>query len=209
MAGERIQEKVDFASFQSVGERFVQDIPIESFGSAVHLIETDGAIYRGAEAVFRMLSYGSRFGSGLGLWCYRPGSWFCLCGSIMGIDWLPVTAESHSLSPKRSGEKARMRFAGLPYYKARTWFLRLLGLVYLIAFWSFWSQIDGLIGHDGILPVAPWLDELRNRFGAEAYRLFPTLCWFNPGDSFLHLLCGGRSRTESAADSADRARFSV
>ena len=41
----------------------------------------------------------------------------------------------------------------------------------------------------GVLPVAPWLEELRNRFGTEAYRLFPTLCWFNSSDSFLHFLC--------------------
>jgi hypothetical protein len=76
------------------------------------------------------------------------------------------------------------------YYHARVWFLRLLGLIYLIAFWSFGTQVDGLIGRDGILPVAPWLDELRNQFGAEAYRLFPTLCWLNSSDSFLHFLCG-------------------
>jgi hypothetical protein len=39
--------------------------------------------------------------------------------------------------------------------------------------------------------VAPWLQELRNRFGTEVFRLFPTLCWFNPSDSFLHFLCAG------------------
>ena len=63
------------------------------------------------------------------------------------------------------GEEAVCRST---YYHARRWFLRLLGAVYLIAFASFWSQVDGLIGHSGILPVAPWLEELRNRFGTEA-----------------------------------------
>jgi lipase maturation factor 1 len=184
---EGVQEKIDFVSFQSVGERFVQDIAIESFGTAVHLIETDGAIYRGAEAVLRMLSYGCRFGSGFGLWCYGrvPGfasaarSWYRLVAGHRG------TAFSITKALWGKGEDAVRRPT---FYKARTGFFRLLGLVYLIAFCSFWSQIDGLIGHDGILPMAPWLDELRNRFGTEAYRLFPTLCWFNPSDSFLHLL---------------------
>ena len=55
------------ASFQSAGARFAQDISIESFSSAVHLIETDGTIYEGAEAMFRMLSYGTETGSGFGL----------------------------------------------------------------------------------------------------------------------------------------------
>ncbi|MBV8415699.1 MAG: lipase maturation factor family protein, partial [Verrucomicrobia bacterium] len=87
-----------------------------------------------------------------------------------------------------SGEDAVCRPT---YYQARRCFLRLVGAIYLIAFVSLWIQVDGLIGHNGILPVAPWLEELRNRFGTEAYRLFPTLCWFNPGDSFLHFLCVG------------------
>jgi lipase maturation factor 1 len=181
-------EKVDVASFQSVGARFAQDIPIQCFDSAVHLIETDGTITRGAEAVFRMLSYGSRFGSGFGLWCYDHVPGFAAMAR-MGYRFVAGhrgLASSLTTALWGKGEDAVCRPT---YYHGRTWFLRLLGLVYLIAFWSFWSQVDGLIGRDGILPVAPWLDELRNRFGMEAYRLFPTLCWFNAGDSFLHLLC--------------------
>jgi predicted DCC family thiol-disulfide oxidoreductase YuxK len=185
---ETTREKVDFASFQSVGERFTQDIPIESFSSAVHLIETDGTISRGAEGVFRMLGYGSRTGSGLGLWFYRRVPGFAPAaryGYRLVADHRGL-ASSLTKALWGKGEDAVCRAT---YYNARRWFLRLLGLVYLIAFCSFWSQVDGLIGRDGILPVAPWLDELHNRFGTEAYRLFPTLCWFNAGDSFLHSLC--------------------
>ena len=75
------------------------------------------------------------------------------------------------------------------YYRARRFFLRALGVIYLIAFVSFWIQADGLVGHDGIIPVASWLEQVRNRFGAEAYLLFPTLCWLNSSDWFLHVLC--------------------
>ena len=39
------------------------------------------------------------------------------------------------------------------YALARWWFLRLLGLVYLVAFWSLATQILGLVGHNGILPA--------------------------------------------------------
>ena len=62
-------------------------------------------------------------------------------------------------------------------------------MIYLIAFVSFWIQAEGLVGHDGIIPVASWLEQVRNRFGAEAYLLFPTLCWLNSSDWFLHVLC--------------------
>ena len=144
-------------------------------------------------------------GSGFGLWCYRQVPGFA-AAARSGYRF--VASHRSLASALTTGALGKRRGCCLPAHlltTARTWFLRLLGLIYLIAFWSFWSQVDGLIGHDGILPVAPWLDELRNRFGTEAYRLFPTLCWFNAGDSFLHLLCGSRSRSESAAHSADRA----
>jgi lipase maturation factor 1 len=182
--------QVDVASFQSEGARFVRDIPIECFQSAVRLIETDGNIYGGAEAVCRMLSYRSGAGSGLALWCYRhlPGY------AAVARFGYGVVARHRKLASIVTtalwgkGEEALFRPA---YYHARRWFLRLLGAIYLIAFASLWIQIDGLIGHNGILPVALWLEELRERFGPEAYRLFPTLCWFNPGDWFLHFLCAG------------------
>jgi lipase maturation factor 1 len=179
---------VDVASFQTVAERFARDIPIESFRSAVHFIETDGRISSGAEAIFRMLSYERRTGSGIGLWCYGKVPGFAPAARV-AYRWVAghrPLASALTRALWGSGENAVCRPT---YYQARSWFLRLLGLVYLIAFWSFWRQVDGLIGHDGILPVAPWLDELRNRFGAEAYRIFPTLCWLNASDPFLHGLC--------------------
>jgi predicted DCC family thiol-disulfide oxidoreductase YuxK len=185
---ETTRTKVDFASFQAVGKRFTQDIPIERFSAAVHLIETDGSVYRGAEAVFRVLSYGSRIGSGFGLWCYEHVPGFA-AAARSGYRLVAGHRNIASALTKALWGRGEYAVCRPTYYIARTLFLRLLGLVYLIAYWSFWSQVDGLIGRDGVLPVAPWLAELRNRFGTEAYRLFPTLCWFNAGDSFLHLLC--------------------
>ncbi len=186
---ESTRGKVDFASFQSVGERFAQDIPVERFRSAAHLIETDGTIHLGADAVFRMLSYGSGIGNGLGLWCFRRIPGFA-AATQYGYRVVANHRELASVLTKMLWGKGEDALCRPTFYHARSWFLRLLGLVYLIAFGSFWSQVDGLIGHDGILSVAPWLDELRNRFGSEAYRLFPTLCWLNAGDSFLHFMCG-------------------
>src|SRR5207249_10030003 len=69
-------------------------------------------------------------------------------------------------------------------------FLRLLGLTYLIAFVSLWTQIDGLVGHNGILPAADYLEAIRQRVGPERYWWLPTICWFSASDSFLHFLCG-------------------
>ena len=95
-------------------------------------------VYSGAEAVFRMLSYGSRVGSGFGLWCYRQVPGFA-AASQYGYRFV---ADHRTLAATVTqvlwgkGEDAVCRPT---YFQARAWFLRVLGLIYLIAFWSFWS----------------------------------------------------------------------
>ena len=71
----------------------------------------------------------------------------------------------------------------------RAWFLRLLGLVYGIAILSLWVQIQGLIGSDGILPVASYLERAAEVLGGDAWSTLPTLLWFAAGDLALHALC--------------------
>jgi hypothetical protein len=79
----------------------------------------------------------------------------------------------------------------LDYFLSRWLFLRLLGVVYLAAFLSLWVQIDGLIGSDGVLPVADFLTAVRQALGSERYYHVPTLCWLNASDQFLTGLCTG------------------
>jgi hypothetical protein len=76
------------------------------------------------------------------------------------------------------------------YFWARRWFLRTLGVIYLIAFVSLWVQVDGLVGSNGMSPVNQFLSAVRGQVGPRAYGLLPTLCWFNSSDAFLHFLCG-------------------
>ncbi len=69
-------------------------------------------------------------------------------------------------------------------------FLRLLGLVYLTAFGSFWPQIVGLIGANGVSPSAPLLAAMHADYGWKAYLYAPSLFWFVPKDAALETLCG-------------------
>ena len=187
---QRLLDRVDVASFQSQFSRFEKDIPIECFQSAIRLITTDGKVYGGAEAVFRAWNDGVGLGRGWAFWCYQFVPGFAPLSRVA----YQIVARHREWASRVTtwlwgrGENAVCQPT---FYQARRWFLRLLGLVYFIAFTSFWTQVDGLIGSNGILPSAPWLEAIRNRFGTDAYRLFPTLCWFNPSDGFLHLLCGG------------------
>src|SRR5437879_5224707 len=92
-------------------------------------------------------------------------------------DWdqLPAAGETPTADPT--------------YVLSRWLFIRLLGLVYLIAFVSLALQVTGLVGEHGILPATAFLDRTRALYGGGAYRLFPTICWLGAGDGALRLLC--------------------
>jgi hypothetical protein len=68
-------------------------------------------------------------------------------------------------------------------------FLRLVGLVYAIAFASLAVQVAGLIGPSGLTPAGPYLEWARSIYGASAYRMLPTLFWLGAGDTALRLAC--------------------
>jgi len=75
-------------------------------------------------------------------------------------------------------------------FLSRRAFLRLLGACYLAAFASLWSQIGGLYGSQGIRPVAPFLQAVREHYGWERYLLLPTVFWIDGSDQALSLACG-------------------
>jgi hypothetical protein len=71
--------------------------------------------------------------------------------------------------------------------RATELFLKALGAIYLIAFVSFGVQADGLIGSQGILPVANYLQGMREALGAGAYWYAPTVFWANSSDLALRV----------------------
>ena len=67
-------------------------------------------------------------------------------------------------------------------------FLRLLALIYLVAFVSIGVQIDGLAGAEGILPFADELRRAEAQVGAERFWSIPTLFWLDASDLALQLV---------------------
>lgn len=67
-------------------------------------------------------------------------------------------------------------------------FLRLVGLIYVIAFISILVQVKGLFGKHGILPVRDYLALLK-RLGVERFYYIPTLFWINSSDEALVGIC--------------------
>lgn len=71
-------------------------------------------------------------------------------------------------------------------YALSTWLYgRLLGAVFVIAFVSFWVQLDGLIGSDGITPAIDQLTNIDRALGEEAGWRVPTLAWLDASDGAL------------------------
>ena len=64
-------------------------------------------------------------------------------------------------------------------------FIKLLALVYFIAFASFSGQVTGLVGENGILPFTELLEHAGNELGWKRFLAFPTLFWISAGDTAL------------------------
>src|SRR6202011_4653187 len=141
---------VDYATSQESAERF-PEIPRDRFERSVIYIETDGCVFGGAEAVFRSLR------------CRSSKKWLAWnYDHVPGF--APVSESLYKIiaSNRRFASAITRLFWGNDvrpptYFAARRWFLRAVGLIFLIAFVSLSVQIDGLIGANGITPVREFL----------------------------------------------------
>ena len=74
------------------------------------------------------------------------------------------------------------------HFIARWLFLRALGLIYFSAFFALLFQVRGLIGSQGILSAADYLQMLRG-LGVLRFWYCPTLLWLSDSDHMLIALC--------------------
>jgi hypothetical protein len=79
-------------------------------------------------------------------------------------------------------------YGGFHHLIARWLFLRALGVIYFSAFFALLFQVRGLIGSQGILPAADYLQAARE-LGALRFWYVPTLLWLNSSDHMLVALC--------------------
>ena len=182
-------EAVDYLPSQdpSIATRF-PEIPTENFATSVQLIDPNGTVITGAEAVFHSLAKNPRW-----RWPLHIYSEFPLLAGICESAYSFVAGHRTLFS-----SLTRLfwgRHVERPDLFLTRWiFLRGLGAIYLVAFVSVWMQIGGLIGHNGILPAEQYLSQVKQLFGTQVtgldqFRLFPTLCWFDASDQFLNLQC--------------------
>ena len=182
-------DAVDYLPFQDaqISTRF-PEIPREQFEKSVQLIEPDGAVFSGAQAVFRSMAKNPKRRWPVHLYQASP---FFAGITERAYEFVANHRMAFSLITRTLWGKHVER----PDYRLTRWiFLRALGAIYLVAFVSLWGQIGGLIGHDGILPAGRFMSVVKQQcdaqgIGAERFHLLPTLCWFDASDSFLKFQC--------------------
>ncbi|MBI4005989.1 MAG: lipase maturation factor family protein [Gammaproteobacteria bacterium] len=175
-------DKVIYHPYQKVAADY-PSIPLEEFRRSIQLITIDGAVYKGAEAVYVLLKDIPPYGLLNRLYKYAPGfsllseSGYTFFSRHRGIlRWMSYLFWGRQYEP--------------PRYELISWlFIRLLGCIYLAAFVSLGVQITGLIGSNGILPLDLYLESVKQHFGNNAYLKVPTIFWFYLNDQLLILTC--------------------
>jgi lipase maturation factor 1 len=177
-------DRVRYITSQEATEQF-PEISEEESNEAVQWMGADGERLSGAPAVFAALATASASGQTL-LSLYNDKPWFA---RVADTAYRAVARNRIFFSRVTRllwGADARV-----PTFAISSWlFLRLLGVVYLLAFSSYWIQLAGLNGVKGILPAAEFFDRIREILGDAGFLQFPSICWLGAGDAALYAWCG-------------------
>ncbi len=183
-------DQIVYETSQSVGTRF-PELTTADYANAVFLLLPDGRVLRGAEAVFGALAFNPRRAWPQKL--YRQSPAFArVCETAYAF-----VARNRMFFSKLTrlfwGEPApsTYRFSGML-------FTRLLGLTFLVAFLSFWTQAAGLVGSHGIFPLAEYFNQIDLEVAnhPDAPNWFwqaPSLLWLAPNDTGLQVLLAAGS----------------
>ncbi len=168
-------DRVEYAPSQEVGNLYPQ-IPPEAFKESVQLVRPDGTVASGARAVYETLRMqkiyeSSRVIAGVSEAAYR------------------FIAHHRDLFYQVTRFTFGTRIEPARFTGTQWLFLRVLAVIYAIAFASLGVQITGLIGEQGILPLTDYLKAAGQTFGAARFFAAPTVFWFNSTDDMLRAIC--------------------
>ena len=162
-------DRVEYAASQDVGQQYPQ-ISKEEFSRAVQLVRPDGSVASGARAVFETLGH-QKFYSPVFEPPYR-----LIAGHRDFFYHLTKWTFGTRIEP--------VRFALTQWI-----FVRMLAVIYAIAFGSLIGQITGLIGARGILPVGDYLKAVAESVGGMRFLYVPSVFWIHASDSALVGVC--------------------
>ena len=144
---------------------------------------------RGAHAVLQGLAAGKAH-----RWLFRLYWKFPHFADLAELFYEEVSAHRMFLS-HLDGIYSGFAAAPSTYIGVRFLFLRGLALIYLIAFASLATQIQGLVGSHGIIPAQLMMDAVKHAFdqehiGMARFHALPTFGWWGASDQGLNWQCG-------------------
>jgi len=175
-------EAVEYRPYQEVASQHPA-ITLADFQRAVQYVTPAGQFASAAEASFLTLSHAR--GKGIWLWLYRR---------VPGFAPTAEGAYAFVASHRATFYRASLVLWGKDYAPPRYdlvsfIFLRLFGLIYFSAFFSFAVQAQGLIGSHGILPLAELIGATTRNAGAQRFFLMPMVFWWSSSDLAIQAVC--------------------
>ncbi|HXE15369.1 MAG TPA: lipase maturation factor family protein [Bryobacteraceae bacterium] len=170
--------EVEWIAYQDLCDRFPQ-IPREQFKESAFFVDANGSIKRGAAAMFSVLAISPRHR--WWMWLHQHFAPFRIASDLFYRQIAKHRGSAFHLTRALFGSKIRP----LTYGITESLFVRLLGIIFLFAFWSLHSQMLGLVGSQGLIPAAQTLHSMRAAIGTRAFLFAPSLLWLHPGDAWL------------------------
>ncbi len=168
-------ERVEYAASQDVGHQFPQ-IPQRAFSESVQLVRTDDSVASGARAAFEVLGLEKAYERSRLLAWLSERAYRLIARHRDIFYWITRLAFGPRIEPAR--------------FAATQWiFLRALALIYAVAFLSLATQITGLIGSRGILPLGPFMEVVAKNLGPMRFYAMPTVFWMGASDTALKTAC--------------------
>jgi predicted DCC family thiol-disulfide oxidoreductase YuxK len=165
-------DRIEYAASQDAAGQYPQ-IPPEEFARSVQLVRPDGSFVGGARAAFEALG---------------KERWYGFAGKPAELAYRIIARHRdffYQVTRFTFGKRIEPA-----RFDATQWiFLRVLAVIYAIAFGSLAFQVIGLMGERGLLPVREFLTAVGRSGGAIRYLAVPSLLWFGNDDTTLAGLC--------------------
>lgn len=176
-------DRVEYEQSQTAASRH-PEIPVENYGEAVQWIGENGEHCSGAEAVFRALATSTAHGR----WLLEMYSGSRIFGAI--VEGIYGFVARHRMTFSRLTRLLWGDDVRPPTYAVSAWvFLRLLGIIYFIALWSYLVQVDGLVGERGIVPATSFFNRAGEILGEEGFWQLPSFLWWGSGAAAIKMWC--------------------
>ena len=109
--------------------------------------------------------------------------------TLLGAVWLGVEISARTSPPDAAAKWIARTLPSEPstFFAARRVFAFALGAIFLVAFWSWGSQVRGLVGAHGLVPVSEQLAAAQAR--GDSFWQMPSLSWLTEGDFMLLAQC--------------------